>query len=443
MSYDPAWDMPQVNWQQQGSYEQGEIPLVVNPSDAPLVCIPPINRYWLPYILGCLDQLINPSSWITASDAATAAILDRAVALKQLVAQAGPCPMYQLQLTAGCVLQYSTDGGSTWADVAGWDANFSNCVSSVTIPIIPPNPGGDPILQHACNIAGYIAQEILQASITKAVTDYNASRTQLQFANDVLQDIAFAFPLTALAVDAFVLLYNEYTSLTIADFTSASTDPVLWSDVTCAIFSAIKATGYITAGNVGAVIANVCAITYTATDVITALCAFISNIGLQNLQGMQNIGAVDNVDCTGCSGYYTWCFNFDFTVSQMGWNQFHANPTTWTPGVGWVSGNNTLSCVDIYTNVAIGYCVSVEIFAQTVDVAPNPSNRQVEDTAGGNVHQYTQANGVLDVLVPVGHALGNVLVVLESGLAGVGIDKITAIKIRGTGTCPFGVPNCI
>lgn len=299
-AFDPAWDMPAINWQQQGSFEAGELALAYAPDAAPLVCIPPINQYWLPYIQGCLDQLLNPSTWITSSDSALNDALDAALRLKQIVGQAGTCPMYQLQLTAGCVLQYSTDGGVTWNDVAGWDGNFNNCVSAVIIPPIPPNPGHDPTLQHACNISGFLSKEIIQLTVTHAVNGYNTGLTQLQFAQDILDTIAYAFPITAIGLTIFHDLYASITSSTISDFTAASTDPVLWGMVTCAIYDAIKTVGYIDSSNLPAVISNICGMTYTYADVTIALCSFITNVGLQNLQAMQAVGVIDNIDCSGC-----------------------------------------------------------------------------------------------------------------------------------------------
>jgi len=84
MAYDPAWDMPRVNWQQQGSFEIPEIPPTYEPDAEPLVCLPPINRYWLPYVMGALDQLRNPSSWLVADDDAMYTTLARVSKLREL-----------------------------------------------------------------------------------------------------------------------------------------------------------------------------------------------------------------------------------------------------------------------------------------------------------------------------------------------------------------------
>jgi hypothetical protein len=435
--YDPGWDMPRQNWLQQGSFETGEIPLAYDPDAEPLICLPPINRYWLPLILGCLDQLRNPSTWIASSDSALNTILDRSNRLMQMVGERADCVSCPLLRLNDCVLESSCDGGTTWVAAAGWADNFANCVSNVIIPPIPPNPGPSPIDQHACNIAGYIAAEILQASITKAVNDYNTGRTQLQFANDVLQDIAFAFPLTALAVDAFVLLYNEYTALTIGDFTTASTDPVLWGDVTCAIYSAIRTTGYIDAANLPTVVSNICAISYTSSTVITAICNFVSALQLSDWQGFQNVGALDDVDCSGCaSPPSSWCWTWDFTGSTNGWG---FSQGAYVPADHQIEGNNLGAYYVI--DGAIAFPSAATLTKITVDwyagCAMGGFSRIFSTNALTNIENVPDTGtGFFHSIVPYPHTQSDLRVVLQSSPCGVNTNAMTRISIYGTGTRP-------
>jgi hypothetical protein len=447
MPFDPAWDMPQVNWQQQGSFEAGELALAYPPDAAPLVCIPPINQYWLPYIQGCLDQLVNPSTWITSSDTALNDALDAALKLKQIVGQAGACFMYQLQFTSDCRLQYSTDGGGTWTDVAGWDANFANCVSSVIIPPVPPNPGHDVIQQHACNISGYLSSQIIQLTVTHAVNGYNTGLTQLQFAQDILDTIAYAFPITSIALTIFHDLYAAVTGATISDFTAASTDPALWGAVTCAIYSAIRSTGYITAANLPNVIANVCAISYVHADVVTALCSFITNVGLQNLQAMQNVGVVDTVDCSGCAA--PWCYEWiGAGIATPSWKNasydgggpftrgtvvgstlqsVYASP----PGVQILDFGQTFPSTFISTILVEGNCPepaaggqrSIEMFGINVNL---PTTAGAFSVLG----HFNITNTYFDISVDTVTANSTMF------------NTVTHVKVTGTGVCPFGTPNC-
>jgi hypothetical protein len=444
--YDPAWDMPRINWQQQGSFEAGEIPLAYEPDAAPLICLPPINEYWLPLILGCLDQLRNPSTWITSTDAALNTALDRANRLMQMLGQRAVCFTYQLQFTSGCVLQFSTDGGATWSDVAGWDANFINCIQNVIIPPIPSPPTPQPPTVLGCNIAGYLAEEIIQLVCTKAVNGYNTSLTQLQFAQDILDTIAYAFPLTAIALTVFHDFYAYVTGATISDFTYASTDPVLWGDVACAIYSAIVGTGYITTGNLGNVISNICGIAYIHADVVTALCSFITNIGIENLRAMQNVAVLDNVDCSGCG---TWCYTWDFSASDGGWTNVYTGLYGTHTGGQWQAttsgGGNALIIHKTFTAATI---TQIEIWYGTLTV-DTTSPREIQlGHAGPAVFTGflgTAANPpITNRAFGVGSIVGDELVInLESGPAGnVSWGTVQRVTIRGVGTSPFGASNC-
>lgn len=303
--YEPTWSQPLTDWQPTASFRDTAIPPAAGPTSGTLVQLPCVNEDWLPLILGAIDQLRNPATWLdTLSDAARDAVLGQVDYLRSLIGEAlnVPCCSYELRFTSGCVLQFSTDGGTTWNDVTGWDANFANCVSGVIIPPVPPNPGHDTTSQHACNIAGYLATKIIQQTMQNAVTAFNAGNDLVDFAQGVLDLLAYAFPITYYATNAFFAFYRSFNSGNISDFTSASTDATLWGEVTCAIYAAIATDGYITAANYPTVVANICGLSYTHPEVITALCAFVTAIGLQNLQAMQQVGVMDTVDCSGCSG---------------------------------------------------------------------------------------------------------------------------------------------
>lgn len=107
--------------------------------DAPLICLQ-LNASWLPYVLGCLMQLVNPATWDTTDPAALQDIQQRAMDLIGTWGTAEACVAPELRLTDTCGLQLSTDGGATWTDVAGWATNFPTCVAANT-PRIQMQPG--------------------------------------------------------------------------------------------------------------------------------------------------------------------------------------------------------------------------------------------------------------------------------------------------------------
>src|ERR1700727_1110286 len=133
MAYDTAWDMPKSNWVQQGSLVIPEIHPATEPDAEPLVCPPAINRYWMPYVLGALDQLRNPSSWLVADDDAMYDTLSRVSKLKEMLGVGVTCVSFAIRFDATtCQLQQSWDGGATWTEVDGW-SDFNDCLPPQTL----------------------------------------------------------------------------------------------------------------------------------------------------------------------------------------------------------------------------------------------------------------------------------------------------------------------
>jgi hypothetical protein len=363
------------------------------------------------------------------------------------------CPQMRLQ---DCILQFSCDSGATWTDVDNWAASFPSCVSGVIIPPVPGNPGGTPQDQHACNLAGFIASEVMKLVVSKAVTAFNSDLTTLQFGTSIFDAIAYAFPITAIAMDVFYAFYLELNSASIAAFTAAESDPVLWSDITCAIYSAIVTVGYIDASNLGSVITNICAISYTYPVVVTALCGFITNIGLQNLQAMQNAGAVDIVDCSSCPG--TWCFKWDFTSVPGPFTNFDFSgndPVTgwgqWIAGIGWqaqnvASGQERLDLRLSGIPGSAGMSMELEFFVAST--SSGGTFREVDTyLAGTLVNSYPLVATAVDPTgtvqtISLAGAFDRFDVYLGTNGFGATAGRITYITLRGTGPNPFGTTNC-
>jgi hypothetical protein len=480
---DPNYDMPFPDYQQTGSFI-GPVSLpALGPLEGTLVSLPCLNPDWLRLLLGCVDQLRNPSTWASLTPSQTVTALGQVEDLRGALQQGGTCVICPEMRLEGCVLQFSCDAGATWTDVAGWAENFASCVvaafpcppitnlqfdtgcdlkfstdcgggylsvpgwtdnfspcvSGVTIPPVPPNPGSDTTAQRACNIANYIASVMIKDVLTNAVTAFNSSLSTLEFGLLIFDTVAFAFPITAIAADIFAALYIEITSINISDFTAAQTDPLLQSQLTCAIYEAISGDGYIKASNLSAVITNVCAMVYTYPSVVTALCTFITGIGLQNLQAMQNVGALDVADCSGCTP--EWCYHFDFTSSDGGWTP---NFGHYTPGVGFQSdpdipdnGDRLTIALTVSTAATID---TVEIFGSAAGTASDPHQRSITNS-GAWYKFYTQAAGAIDATVTV-LEFTNTLQIAMFNVPLAGTNTITALTIHGRGPTIYGTPNC-
>jgi hypothetical protein len=337
---DPAMDMPARNWGQQGSFQQRIFPPSDGPAAGTLVQLPCINQDWLLPLMGCLEQLRNPSTWNVLTDFDLDGVLSWVTQLQEMVwgASLMGCCDVAMRLTSDCHLQFSTDGGFTYTTVSGWDTYLDSCVKAHIPPAVPPNPQGNPVDQQACNLAGFLASEVIQKAVQIAINDFNNNLKEAQFALDLMAGLSSVFPITFAVGQAAYDFYQWYTQVSIGQFTTAEADPVLWSDVTCAIYTAIKLDGYITASNLPTVISNICGIAYTPSVVIQAICSLVTSLGLGNLQAIQVFGAVEDVNCAHCVG--GWCREWDFTAGTGGFSKGCAGGTlagTHVNGVGWTS----------------------------------------------------------------------------------------------------------
>jgi len=483
--YDPAWDMPKQNWQQQGSFEIPEIPPAYEPDAEPLVCLPAINQYWLPFMMGALDQLRNPSSWLVADDDAMSTTLYRVSKLREMIGVRAECMSFAIRFDAEtCQLQQSTDGGSTWVEVDGWadfnsclppqtlidfDSgctlnqsldggstyeavpgwldNFSSCVQKYT-PIIglPPNPGDQSPDQLACSIATYLAEQVIVAAMGKAVTAISDDLTLLQFGLDVVNIIP-EFVLVTLAADAFSAIYVAVQEGTLSDFEDALTDATLLSEVKCAIYGCIVGNGYVKPGNFGCITGAISLIPYTHADVIDAIGAYLNALGATGLAQLSQVAGLEGgADCSSCG---TWCFTWDFTSTTADWGGISLHPeATWVPGGGWYSGYNGTFDVDslaIQSSFASTFIVSVQVQA-TVGGTDAGSAFRVVGNDSVNWGNLPPGSGTMDATVDVNDVTTNIQVYLFNSPGevphGIGSNIITRITVIGTGTNPFGTSNC-
>jgi hypothetical protein len=483
MVYDDAWDMPRVNWVQQGSFAIPEIPPAYEPDDEPLVCLPPINQYWLPYVMGALDQLRNPSSWLVADDDAMYTTLGRVTRLRQMLGDRAECFMFSLQFTEYCVLQYSTDGGATWTDVSGWDTNFPVCNPPQTEldftsgcelqqsfdggetftavpgwdtnfglcvqekgPIIglPPNPGDQTPGQLACSIADYLASTVILEGIQAAVTTIEGDLSLLSMADSLLTIIP-EFVLVAAFVDGVSIVYTAVQEGTLSDYEAALSDPSLWTLVRCAIFNAIEADGMVTPGNFAAIASNISGITYTYSDVITAIHAFVEGLGATGLAQLSQLAGLNTgADCTSCGDY---CARWNFDIGPSGFGATVGDALgSWVAasceGVGtgsWFGGpTGPYTGLDISTSQLFAdFVTEIEIIGTAG--GPNPYGtelRSVYNPVNGDFYPFDMATGAFDVIVPIGAPFSSGFrLILFANPGGICVNQII---VRTSGSAPGG-----
>jgi hypothetical protein len=443
MSYDPAWDMPQLHWQQQGSFEGGSIPPVVEPDAGTQVWLGPVAREWLPWICGSLDQLRNPSSWIVADDTAMYNTLRRVDTLMGLVCGNGGSEMPIMVRLQNCVLQTSSDGGVTWVDVPGWSANIAACTAQWLASQPPANPNNKLTNQRACDIAGFLSTAIIQGLVQHEVTAINTPLDEYSGWQKLLQDIPGFNAVTNTGLGAWGDLYSFIFAGTIAHWNSAQSDASLWSAVTCAIYNAIKNDGYVTPSNWLAVYTNISNIVYAHPDVITGLNLWVAGLGSTGLMALQQTGALDTVDCTGCG---TWCHYDDFSTGLHGWA---LDIGTQVAGVG----INQVLSGGVWWAQVHNYSLPIDCVPTDIVVYYTSDSNGAAQYRKVNVYEagvYTYFFELNEGTWPAGTSSGNhglaatisgMDIVHRSGYSGVA-GAINGIKMRGNGPNPFGVDNC-
>ncbi len=228
----------------------------VGPCDPPLACIS-VNVEYLKFIAGSMSQLVQRTTWLAADEDELQGIL----------------------------------ANMTWAiEVIG------TAVQCNTLPVIP----GQPTIQTACNVAGYIANYIIRHSITQAIQAKQNDQQILGFL-DLLGPLFIPiFPITSFGIGAIIFLFNRIIPAQIAAFQSAIDDPFLFGNISCAIYNAIASDGQVTPANFPTIVSNVDALVFASSYVHDTVVQMITDMGADGLAALQAPGVVASYDCSGC-----------------------------------------------------------------------------------------------------------------------------------------------
>ncbi len=260
---------------------------------------------------------------------------------------------------------------------------------------------------------------------------------------------AFDLPWTAAFIYGVYDLYAYFTAGNIADLRTAEADPVLWADVTCAIYNAIKADGQVTAGNCGAVIAALCALTYTPAVAVTAICAFVTQLGCDGLRSAQVAGVLTTFNCGPCTTG-PWCYGWTgASVNMPPWQLVPGDPNTDPSGVFAFSGGAIISKtyggsrqLHLYMTYPLSTNITQIEVRYSCPEAAGVGSRFVAWEASGAHHGLAGGAGTNVATFAVTANDGYLEIELDSAPAILGQNTITAVYINGTGPCPFGIPNC-
>lgn len=456
---------------QRASFVQPVAPPDVEPDASPLVCIA-LNADWLPYVVGALMQLAQPSTWDTSDAGVLQTTLFRVMALIDLIGSAAGCePLVEFRLTTECVMQYSTDGGTTWADVAGWVTSAPGCYAGAPgapgakgdagakgdtgdtgapgakgdtgttgpagtgVPAIVPNVRGNSTSNQACAVAGYISDAVIKAAMGKAIGGVQNNETMFDFA----AFFATLIPGADLPADAMItasaLLYTATQKGTLSDYESAQADPTLWTSVTNAIYGAIATDGQVDASNYDATLSAIGAVSYAHPAVVSTIHDYVAALGLSGLQQLQQYGAVASPDVT-CGDVYTWVFDPSIGGGMAGWYNDGACMAEWGSG-GWskqcYGGPDLLI---FYGDFASTFIESIEVIFNTEEAAQYPASRAV-GVNGAYDHMYPETGaGSFDTTVHVGEYATRLNISCGQSTGPINDCWVTKARVRWSGPNP-------
>jgi hypothetical protein len=462
-------------------------------SDEPLVCLA-LNASWVPYVCGSLMQLVQPSTWDTLDTGVLQTIIGKATDLIALVSNATGCVSLLFRLSDSCVLQSSSDGGTTWVDVSGWATQFPLCVAAIATSavvlrelrfqdcelqvsldagetwsavsgwddnfaacvtgIIPPpsNPQSLDNFNLACAIADYIAQKVIHDALTKLLDGISSAIGPLATVAGISGALVFLevlLPIEAIALDGLYALYEYVNSGNVSAYTDAVDDPALFAAIKCAIYGAIAAEGKITTSNCAGVVTAVAAVDYAPSSVIIpGIAAFLSSLGCDGLIRLQIPGGLTTgADCSTCSG--SWCMVADFAVSS---SHFFASTANYVPGVGWgsVSGGGAGDGlqIEIVDYLPSGSIVdSIEIFGSAAGTDDADHRAAFNDSTFDEILRLPTGTGAFDSFFAVADtdswAHLNITLSNHPGVdAGPNVNVITKVIWRGHGVIPTLLPPC-
>jgi hypothetical protein len=316
-----------------------------------------------------------------------------------------------------------------------------------------PNPQGVTAGQNTCNIAAYLTNLVIKAAINQAVTSITAEQSLVETGMLIIGVIP-GLDLFGLAIDAAGGLYLAVQAGTLSDYTDATADAALWSDIQCAIYQSILADGQVTDNNFAAMVTAVRTVSYAHAGVVTTIADYIEHMGATAVESAQLAGGLYVGDCTACG---TWCYTWDLTATPGPFTTFDyvgadvSGYGTWVEGVGWAGQNWASLREALHLRLSFTAQPDGVDVDMTYAVWPSSDARLREfDTylAGTSVHTYdfngsrpnppttnTQHSimeGPIDRLEIYLDTDGN------TATAAV----ISALTISGNGRNPFGVSNC-
>lgn len=417
-----------------GSF-QTPVPVVdVDPDTGDLVTVC-FNPAWLPYIIGCLKQLLLQTTWDTTDAAVLSQQQARAFTLIGQFQEGLMCPtgiLFDACDSPDCGIKISTDGGTTWTCIdlstciaTIWDEKLAQAFDDGVFNPHTEQPGPvTPPSAFECH-----SFHVVLPANSAWLCPFPVSETWTILVENVTGGWADGSGLW------FCPDGGDYILGTCGSPGShESGDPLNPGSFHMALV-----------GNFGSTWFDPLAGLYTV-PIGTSTTDFTLQANDGTLS--DNYGQIE-FDVTVCSSA-PWCRHFDFTTSDGGWQAVNAGGTdfaVYSTGVGWTSiynhaGSNTTETRIVKTFSTINFTLLEFIFefdttsgVSTHNVFADSNSFTGSDSIGSGSGQ------TLDQVVDLdGHT--SLRGDLAKASSGGGSIIITGVTVRGTGDNPFGTSNC-
>jgi len=317
--------------------------------------------------------------------------------------------------------------------IAGATSGCTGCS-----PPPPPNPQGATTDQQGCNLAAFLAEDVIRAALNSMISGYNDGLTIVAIAELIFGLIAGITVIGGLVLAATFGMIRAFASGLIGALTAAEADNTLWTDITCVIYNCIRADGHVTNANFGCISSGIRAITYSNMDALNAIADYVDTLGAAGLEQAQQVGVLNVADCTACD---SWCHTWSSAADPLndGWSAYAGFASF--NGTSWVDVANGSGTRSLYIQFTLAHAATITSIAVA---GTFPSGFDHTD----QIRLYTGAVGTTTLVDQSdvnwsGSASpsAGATILLSGQLPSTGA-AYSAVTIRGTGTNPFGANNC-
>lgn len=243
------------------------------------------------------------------------------------------------------VIQTSPDGGVTWIDNPQADPRYGMSYKK------PPLGTGTAQCDSAANRVKW-----LHDFIDSLIASLNTAGDALIIANIALGFYELLFAEAGVLVDLLIELGSIVVGVGASALDAAFTSEV-YDALLCLFFCDSLPDGSYDDTNFNQLVSDIdtSSLSETVKIVLNAI------LGAQGWNGVNNAGVIGGQtgDCDACE--CLWCYEWDFTVSDGGWDA-DSSLATYSPGIGWVAVVQNDSCSDhayIYIHRDLGLTTSL------------------------------------------------------------------------------------